>query len=130
MKNALIASTVYFLGLFALGFALGTVRVMLIVPRFGQFTATVAEAPFMLVAAFFICRWAVRHWRVPRTTEIRAAMVLWFLALLFIFETLMGAALFGLTLDAQWARLATLAGLLGLSTQIVAALLPMVVGRR
>ena len=57
-------------------------------------------------------------------------MVLWFLALLFTFETLLGVILFGRTAAEQWAALATPAGLLGLSAQITAALLPVLVGRR
>lgn len=130
MKRALIASTAFFLMLFALGFVLGTARVVLVAPRLGQLAATFAEVPVMLIAAFFACRWAIRHWQVPRPIAIRWAMVLWFLALLFTFETLLGWALFGRTAADQWAALATPAGLLGLSAQFAAALLPVVVGRR
>ncbi len=130
MKRAIIASTTFFLALFALGFALGTVRVLLVAPRFGQLAATFAEVPLMLIAAFFSCRWAIRHWQVPCTFAIRWAMVLQFLALLFAFETLLGAALFGRTAGDQWEALATPAGLLGLSAQIVAALFPVIIGRR
>ena len=65
MKHALIAGTAYFLALFALGFVLGTIRVIYVAPRFGQFAATFAEVPVMLVAALFACRWTVGHWQVP-----------------------------------------------------------------
>lgn len=130
MNRALIAGTAFFLGVFALGFGLGTLRVVFITPRLGELAATSAEVPVMLVAAFFTCRWAVQHWQVPRTVAIRWAMVLWFLALLFTFETSLGVVLFGRTPAEQWARLATPAGLLGLSAQIIAALLPVLVGRR
>jgi hypothetical protein len=128
-KRALIAGTVYFLALFALGFVLGTIRVVFVVPRFGQLAGTVAEVPVMLTAAYVICRWALRHWRVTRTIAIRWAMVPYFLALLFAFETSLGLTLFGRPLSEQWAALVTFAGLLGLSAQIVAALLPVFVGR-
>lgn len=130
MKRALIAGTAFFLALFALGFVLGTIRVVFVAPRFGQLAATFAEVPLMVIAAFFACRWAVRHWQVPRTVAIRWAMVLWFLALLFTFETLLGAALFGRTGADQWAALATPAGLLGVSAQIISALFPVFIGRR
>ena len=128
MKRALIAGTAYFLALFALGFVLGTIRVMLVAPPFGELAATFAEVPVMLTAAFFACCWAIRRWHVPRTIAIRWAMVLWFLALLLLFETLGGATLFARTMAEQWAALATPAGLLGLSAQIIAALLPLFVG--
>ena len=40
LNRALIAGTAYFLALFALGFALGAIRVTFIAPRFGQLAAT------------------------------------------------------------------------------------------
>ena len=129
LKGALIAGTVYFLALFALGFVVGALRAMFVAPRFGQLAATGAEAPIMCAAAFFVCRWVIRHGQVPRTSAIRWVMALWFLALLFLFETLLGATLFARTLAEQWAALATPAGLVGLSAQIIAALLPVFVGK-
>lgn len=129
MERGLIAGTAYFVALFSLGFVLGTIRVVFVAPRFGQLTATFAEVPVMLTVAFFACRWATRRWQVPRTIAIRWAMALWFLALLTFFEMLLGATLFARTLAEQWAALATPSGLLGLSAQIIAALLPLFVGR-
>jgi hypothetical protein len=129
MKRALIAATVYFLMLFALGFALGTIRVLAVAPRIGELAATLTEVPLMLTAAYFTCRWAITRWHVPRDPAARWAMVFWFLILLFLFETLLGAMLFGRTLAEQWAALATPEGLVGLSAQIIAALLPVFVGK-
>ena len=129
LNRALIAGTAYFLALFALGFALGAIRVTFIAPRFGQLAATCVEVPLMLTAAFFLCHWAIQRWQVPRTPAIRWAMALWFLALLLIFETLLGVTLFARTLAEQWAALATSAGLLGLCAQTVGALLPVFVGK-
>ena len=129
MKRAMIAATVYFLALFALGFALGTIRVTVMAPRFGEFAATMAEVPVMLAAAFFSCRWAIRHWQVPHALLIRSAMVGWFITLLLLFETLLGTMLFGRTVAALWAALATPAGMLGFAAQFIAALLPAFVAR-
>jgi hypothetical protein len=129
MKRAMIAATVYFLALFALGFVLGTFRVLLIAPRVGKFAATLAEVPVMLTAAYFACRWAVRRWQVPKDPLIRWAMVLWFLALLVLLETLLGTLLFGRTLADQWGALATPAGMMGLSAQVLAAVFPLFVGK-
>ncbi len=129
MKRALLAASVYFLALFSLGFALGTIRVLVIAPRFGGLAGTIAEVPIMLVAAFWACRWLIRRWRVPSASVTRWAMTIWFLVLLFVFETVLGEAIFGRTMVQQWAALATSAGLLGLAAQIVAALFPTLVGR-
>lgn len=122
-RRALAAGTIYFLALFALGFALGTIRVVLVAPRIGEFAATVAEVPVMLAAAYFVCRWAIRRWHVPQIPQVRWALVFWFLALLFMFETLLGTLLFGRTLADQWKALDSPAGFLGLSAQMIAALL-------
>ncbi len=129
MKRTLIAATFYFLVLFALGFVLGTIRVLFVAPKLGVLSATLLEVPLMLTAAFFVCRWAIRRWQVLSGLSGRGAMVLWFLLLLALFETLVGVALFGRTWAGTWAGLATPAGFIGLTTQIIAALLPLFVGR-
>jgi riboflavin synthase len=129
MKRAIFPATVYFLALFALGFVLGTIRMIIVAPRIGVLAATFAEVPVMLAAAYFASRWTIRRWHVPHNSTIRWAMVLWFLMLLFLFETVLGALLFGRTMAEQWAALATPAGLLGLSAQTIAALLPVFVGK-
>lgn len=130
MKRALIAATVYFLALFALGFVLGTIRVLFVAPQIGVLRATLLEVPLMLTAAFFMCRWAVRRWQASPALAARWVMGLWFLVLLALFETLLGVTLFGQTLDETWAGLATVAGLVGLTAQVIAAVLPLFVGRR
>lgn len=129
MKRALAAASAYFLALFALGFILGTIRVIFVAPRVGELAATIAEVPVMLVAAYFICRWAIRRWQVPPAIGARLAMVPWFLALLFAFEALLGATMFGRSIAQQWAALGSPAGLIGISAQIIAALLPLFVSK-
>ena len=129
MKRALIAASAYFLALFSLGFVLGTIRVIFVVPRVGELAATIAEVPVMLAAAYFVCRWAIRRWQVPPAIAVRLAMVPWFLALLFAFEALLGAILFGRSVAEQWVALSMPGGLVGISAQIIAALLPLFVGK-
>lgn len=129
MKRALIAASAYFLALFALGFVLGTIRVIFVAPLFGELAATVAEVPVMLAAAYFACRWAIQRWQVPPAIAVRFTMALWFLALLFAFEALLGASLFGRSVAEQWLALGSPAGLVGISAQITAAILPLFVGR-
>ena len=50
MKRPLIAATIYFLMLFALGFVLGTIRVLFVAPMLGVLSATLLEVPLMLRA--------------------------------------------------------------------------------
>lgn len=129
MNRTLMAATVYVISLFALGFVLGTIRLLFATPWMGELGATLMEVPLMLAAAYFFCRRAIERWQVPPTLLARGAMALWFLVLLALFETLVGVALFGRTLAGAWSGLATPAGLIGLIAQLLAALLPLVVGR-
>lgn len=130
MTRALLASTIYFLLVFAAGFALGALRVMLLVPRLGALTATLIEIPLMLTAAFFVCRWVIGRWQVPPLTAQRWAMAVWFVALLAMFEWQLGIRLFDRSAAEQWAMLASPAGLAGLCAQMLAALLPVILRRR
>lgn len=129
VRQALIAATAYFLALFSLGFVLGTVRVLVVVPEIGRLAATLLEVPVMLIAAWLICRAVVRHWHIPPATGLRLAMVVWFLALLALFETVLGVLLFGKSLSEQWSGPMTVAGVIGMSAQTIAALLLLFVGR-
>jgi len=124
VKRSLIAATVYFLTVFIAGFVLGSFRVVYVAPRFGELAATLIEAPFMVGAAFFICRWVLRRWSVPPQSELRWIMAAWFLILLFVFEWKFGVWLFGRTGAQQLEMLARPAGLVGLSAQLAAALFP------
>ena len=125
---ALLAATGYFLALFTLGFVLGTARVLLIAPRIGALAATLAEVPVMLAAAYYLWCAVLRRWHLSTAPAVRWTMAVWFLVLLAAFETALGMLLFGRSPAAQWAGLATPAGLLGLSAQLVAALFPVFLG--
>lgn len=59
--RVLIRGSLYFALVFAVGFALGAVRVLWLVPRLGERAAELLEAPFMLAASFFFARWVVRR---------------------------------------------------------------------
>jgi len=49
---------------------LGTVRVLLPVPRFGTRTAELLEMPVMLVAIVIVARWVVRRLAAPPAPAI------------------------------------------------------------
>jgi hypothetical protein len=74
MKTALKAAVVYFLIVFAVGAVLGTVRVLVLIPRVGPSAAVLIEAPILLSAAWMICGWLVRRLHVPRAWSARLAM--------------------------------------------------------
>ncbi len=59
MRN-LKSAACYFALVFAVGFALGCIRVPFLVPRLGQRAAELLEAPFMFAAIIFSARWVSR----------------------------------------------------------------------
>lgn len=50
----------YFLMVFGVGFVLGIGRTLWLAPRFGERSAELVEAPFMLVTIWLAARWARR----------------------------------------------------------------------
>jgi pimeloyl-ACP methyl ester carboxylesterase len=85
----------YFAVVFAVGFALGTVRVLWIAPRIGARAAELAEMPLMLAITVAAALWTVRSLAVPPSTGPRLAM---------------GAIALALMLAAELALLPLLAG--------------------
>src|SRR5262249_47410707 len=61
-------------GALLIGFILGTIRVLLVAPRLGETTAVIVEAPIMLAAISFVCRWCVDKLDVTRTIPARSLM--------------------------------------------------------
>lgn len=56
MKTLLHYSSLYFVIVFSVGFVLGTIRVIFLVPYVGEHTAELSEMPLMLLACFFSAR--------------------------------------------------------------------------
>ncbi|MDX1925211.1 MAG: hypothetical protein SFV81_01755 [Pirellulaceae bacterium] len=81
----------YFAILFAIGFVLGTLRVMLLVPSLGPRNAELLEIPVMLVAIFFVGRWIARHCQGRKQAVGVGCMAL---ALLLSAEVMLAAILF------------------------------------
>jgi hypothetical protein len=68
------AGLAYFALVFGAGFALGAVRVPLLVPRLGVRLAELIEMPLMFVAIVLAARFVIRRFDVPATASARLAM--------------------------------------------------------
>ena len=99
--RAALAGAVSFLVVYVIGFALGTVRVLLVTPRQGATAAVLIELPFMLTASWFACRLIIRRMTVPPRLSARHAMGASAFVLLMLVETVVGMFAFGQTLYAQ-----------------------------
>lgn len=125
--RVLAAGAAYFGLVFAVGFALGTVRVLLVVPHLGERTAELLELPLMIAASLLSARFVLHRARLERTSQ-RLATGLVALALMLTAELTLVLTLRDLTLAEYVASRDPLSGsayLLGLA---VFAAAPVLVG--
>jgi hypothetical protein len=89
----------YFAIVFLIGFALGTVRVLWLVPRLGERYSELIETPFMIVASYASARFVLN--RVARRVSGRNALAMGLIALVLLltFELTLVLALRGLSLS-------------------------------
>ena len=93
MFQATKAGALYAIIVFSIGFMLGTIRVLLLAPRLGETIAVIIEAPIMLAASWFVCRWCVDRLDVRRTVPTRSLMGLVAFLVLMSAEVGLGAVL-------------------------------------
>jgi hypothetical protein len=74
VKPVVQAGLAYFAIVFGVGFALGAVRVPLLVPRLGVRTAELLEMPLMAVAIVLAARFVVRRFALPPRAGPRLAV--------------------------------------------------------
>lgn len=117
------AAIVYWAMVFALGFVLGTVRVLWVIPLMGLIPATLIELPLILGGSWLASGWLLRRFVNVRGSEALAVGALAF-AILMAAECALAGVLIGQT-PAQWlAGLAEPHALLGLAGQVMFALMP------
>jgi hypothetical protein len=118
-----MAGAAYWAIVFALGFVLGTLRVLWVAPAIGLLPATMLELPVILTASWFAAGWLVRRFAIASRGEALAAGALAF-AILMAAECALASVLTGQS-PAQWlAGLRQPHALLGLAGQVVFALMP------
>ncbi|MBI1402982.1 MAG: hypothetical protein GC147_07200 [Porphyrobacter sp.] len=114
---------------FALGFVLGTLRVLWLAPLVGLVVATAFELPVMLAASWWLAERLLRRFAIAAPGEA-LAMGLFAFALLLAAECALAVGLSGQS-PAQWlAGLAEPHAALGLAGQVGFALIPWVRARR
>lgn len=125
IKSA-IAGLAYFALVFALGVVLGTVRVLLLLPRIGEVPAVLLEVPVMLAFSWWACALLARRLDVPATPTARLVMGALAFALLMTAEFGLGSWAFGRSVTEQLLRLRETPALIGLAGQLVFATLPLI----
>ena len=117
------AGLAYWAVVFALGFVLGTIRVLWLAPLIGLLPATVLELPLILTASWFAAGWLVLRFAIDTASEALAAGGLAFL-LLMVAECTLAVMMMGQTPEQWLADLRQPHALLGLAGQVAFALMP------
>ena len=68
------AAFAYFAGVFAVGFVLGPIRELWVIPRVGRLPALLIEGTLMLGVSVLFARAVLRHFAVPKHTPTRLAV--------------------------------------------------------
>jgi hypothetical protein len=126
LRQVLKGGALYFALVFGAGFALGTVRVLLVVPRVGERTAELLETPVMLAVTFLAARWVVMRFSLThRASRLGAGCIA--LALLLIAEALVVLWVRHLTMSEYFATRDPVSGTVYVLMLVFFALMPLFV---
>jgi hypothetical protein len=120
----------YFGLVFAVGFALGVVRVLWLVPRVGERSAELIEAPVMVLASYLAARALFGRAAVGLSREGAARAGLLALGLLVVVELTVVLSLRGLTWDEYVSQRDPVSGTVNLGSLVLFALMPVLVALR
>jgi len=115
----------YAVTVFAIGFVLGTARVLLLAPRVGSTIAVTIETPIILTASWYVSSiWMKRLVVAPEiSTRILVGAIAF--ATLMILEVALSISLFHRSIGEYLVGLRTLAGAIGLTAQVCFATFPL-----
>lgn len=130
MTRSIIAGLVYFVVVYAAGFALGAIRVTLIVPHLGETLAVLMEAPIILAISWMASHWSIARFQVPSAAGARVLMGALAFAVLMVVELGVSAWLFDSSVAQRFVGYRSVAGVIGLATQIAFATFPWVQARQ
>ena len=128
--RTLKAGFLYFAVVFAVGFALGTLRVLWLVPRLGSRTAELMEAPIRLAVTVLAARWVVRQLEVPSAWRRRLIVGCTALTFLLVAEFALAVGLRGQSIREYFATLDPVAGSVFYLSLGMFALMPLLVARK
>jgi hypothetical protein len=123
-KSFLFLGFIYFIGIFLLGFVLGTIRTLFLAPSFGKVPAVLMEIPIILIAAWLLSRFLLNHYRVSHSGRFLLKMGITGLCFLMLTELIISVFVFGNSMNSFFKELVTVHGILGFCGQIVFGLIP------
>ncbi|MBW4458945.1 MAG: hypothetical protein KME47_01690 [Nodosilinea sp. WJT8-NPBG4] len=125
MNNSIRVGFLYFVAVFAIGFLLGTLRVLVLIPKLGELVSTFIELPILLSAAWLISDFLTTQFNVPSQWWVRLNMGIVAFGVLMAAELGLSVWLFGSTVQGHFAAYQSLPKTIGLAGQAVFALIPL-----
>ena len=123
------AGAAYFAIVFALGFVLGTARILLLEPAVGEYAATAIEVPVMLAASWIACGRILAWFEVPAGHLHRGLMGPIAFVLLMAGELGVSILLLDRSFSEHWAGYREALKQIGLAAQLIFAAMPMLRGQ-
>ncbi|MFM0058431.1 hypothetical protein PQR64_22680 [Paraburkholderia phytofirmans] len=116
--------TAYALIVFVIGFALGAVRVLVLVPHLGATASVVLETPIMLAASWKVAQWSVQRFNLQ--PDRRSCLLMGIVAFIVLMVAELGVAVFAFDESpAQYVSgIGSIAGGIGFAAQICFAGFP------
>lgn len=127
LKQLTAPALAYFAIAFGVGFLLGTVRVLWVVPQLGERYAELTEMPFMLLAVFFAARWVTQHFAVSPAASSRLIVGILALICLLIVEFTAVLWLQGITIAESFTNRDPISGSFYALSLVLFALMPLLV---
>ncbi len=118
------AGLAYFGVVFAAGFGLGTLRVLVLAPKLGENAAVLLELPIILAVSWAACRWLIARFGVPKMLTDRLVMGGLAFSVLIVAEIGVSVLGFGWTLSAHLEHYRQIPALIGLAGQVAFAWFP------
>lgn len=124
------AGVIYFALVFGVGFVLGAIRILWVVPRFGARTAELMETPIMFVVTIVAARWVVRRLAVPPKPSNRLGMGCIGLGLMLVAEFTLVLWLRGVSINEYLASRDPVSGTVYYVMLGVFCIMPLLVARK
>jgi hypothetical protein len=124
MDTAVKAGLAYFGAVFVVGFMLGVIRVLMLVPRIGEITSVLLETPVILAVSWLVSGWATEKFHVSSAVSQRLVMGGVAFALLMLAEIGVSVFAFGRSIEDHLAAYRSWQGVIGLIAQIAFAMIP------
>jgi hypothetical protein len=124
------APFLYFLLVYLVGFAIGTIREFMVTPAVGLTNALLIELPIMAVISFFVARFVLNRAPEAKTPGDRLFVGCAAFILLLIAEEAMTRILRGISIFTLWADFETPAAIANIVGLGLFMLMPLFVGRK